>query len=150
VELDPSQQVVAIILKVVARCGNTMLVTCEPLSTNPIDPAKCSQHQPLTNQKNSQTNNDCWKAMAKDGFYDKATKQFPNDGGRLCALMEISPSRAVAMDIKRRVQKLLTLKTSHYVFGEIWVLFCFFFPICNSLTVVGFRNLAKFRPKKKR
>jgi hypothetical protein len=38
--------------------------------------------------------------MAKNGFYNKETKQFPNDGGRLCALMEISPSQVVAMDIK--------------------------------------------------
>jgi hypothetical protein len=38
--------------------------------------------------------------MEKDAFYNKETKQFPNDGGRLCALMEISPSQVAAMDIK--------------------------------------------------
>jgi len=38
--------------------------------------------------------------MAKDGFYNKETKQFPNGGGRLCALMEISPLQVAAMDIK--------------------------------------------------
>jgi hypothetical protein len=48
--------------------------------------------------------------MAKDGFYDKETKQFPNDGWRLCVPMEISPLQVATMDIKHWVQQLLTLK----------------------------------------
>jgi hypothetical protein len=42
--------------------------------------------------------------MAKDGFYNKETKQFPNDGGRLCAPMEISLLQVAVMDNKHRVQ----------------------------------------------
>jgi hypothetical protein len=42
--------------------------------------------------------------MAKGGFYNKETKQFPNDGGRLCVPMEISLLRVAVMDIKHWVQ----------------------------------------------
>jgi hypothetical protein len=38
--------------------------------------------------------------MVKDVFYDKETKQLCNDGGRLCVLMEISPSQVAVMNIK--------------------------------------------------
>jgi hypothetical protein len=60
--------------------------------------------------------------------------------------MEISPLQAVAMDIKRQVQKLLTLKTSHYVLGEI--LFCFLFFSLYAIRSLSldfeiWRNFAK-------
>ncbi len=87
--------------------------------------------------------------MAKDGFYDKGTKQFPNDGGRLCALMEISPLQVVAMDIKRWVQKLLTLKTSHYGFGEILFCFVFFFPYMQFAHCRWISQFGEISPKNK-
>jgi hypothetical protein len=38
--------------------------------------------------------------MAKDVLYNKETKQLPNDGGRLCVVMEILPSQVVVTNIK--------------------------------------------------
>jgi hypothetical protein len=38
--------------------------------------------------------------MAKDVFYDKETKQLPNDGGRLCVSMEISPTQVATTNLK--------------------------------------------------
>jgi hypothetical protein len=69
------------------------------------------------------------------------------DGGRLCALMEILPSQLMVIDIKRGVQKLLTLKKK-IVFLAKFSFFSFFSPLCNSLTAVEFHNLAKFHQKK--
>jgi hypothetical protein len=41
--------------------------------------------------------------------------------------------------------KAANLKTSHYVFGEIF--FFFHSPLCDSLTAIGFCNLVKFCQK---
>jgi hypothetical protein len=62
--------------------------------------------------------------------------------------MEIWPSQVMAMDIKCRVQKLLTLKHMIGFLPKVSYFF-FFSPLCNSLTAaVEFHNLAKFHQKK--
>jgi hypothetical protein len=81
--------------------------------------------------------------MVKDGFYNKETKQFPNDGGRLYALMEIPPLQVVTMDMICWVQKLLTLKQATTFLAKFY--FYFFFYAIHSLLLdfTIWRNFTK-------
>ncbi len=110
-------------------------------------PMKHLWHWPFTNQKTLWINNSCWKAMARDGFYNKETKQFLNDGRRLCASMEILPLQVAAMDIKCQVQQVLTLKQV-VAFLAIFSPFFIFPLLCGCSLLLDFTILWNFIKKK--